>query len=241
MSMTWKNNVVQSFDSKSAAYDKDCSVQQAIAQSLAVDLPACDGLADILEIGCGTGNLTQHLFNKYKGRNLCITDASPAMVERAKVKFSGENARWAVMDGENPDQQGKYDLIVSNMVFQWFEDIETAVGRLSSLLKPNGSLFYTMPGKKSFSEWKQVLGELDLPVGILDFPMPIDIYREETLIHHYKGAVDFLRSMKNIGAGTPRKDYTSLTHMEMKQACAALDQNHGAEITWHVLYGRVDK
>lgn len=239
--MYWKNNVVWSFDQKSAAYDQNCSVQQAIAQSLAVDLPAPDEGMDILEIGCGTGNLTAHLFRQYEGCNLRITDASPAMVERAQAKFSGKDARWGVMDGEHPDGTEIYDLIVANMAFQWFEDIGVAVERLSSMLKPNGSLFYTMPGNESFSEWKQVLNGLGLPIGILDFPTSSDIYREETITHHYKGAVDFLRSMKNIGAGTARKDYTPLTHSEMKQACAALDQNHGGKTTWHVLYGRVDR
>lgn len=241
MSMGWKNNVVRSFDQKSAAYDQNCSVQQAIAQSLAADLPASDGGMNILEIGCGTGNLTAHLFRQYKGCNLRITDVSPAMVARAKAKFPDEDARWGVMDGEHPDGTETYDLIVANMAFQWFEDIGAAVERLSSMLKPNGSLFYTMPGDESFSEWKQVLTDLDLPIGILDFPTSPDIYREETIMHHYRDAVDFLRSMKNIGAGTARKDYTPLTHSEMKQACAALDQNHGGKTTWHVLYGRVDR
>ena len=165
MSMRWKNNVVRSFDKKSAAYDQNCSVQQAIAQSLAVDLPASDGGMDILEIGCGTGNLTAHLFRQYEGCNLRITDVSPAMVERAKAKFSDENARWGVMDGEHPDSTETYDLIVANMAFQWFEDIGAAVERLFSMLKPNGSLFYTMPGNESFSEWKQVLNDLNLPIG----------------------------------------------------------------------------
>lgn len=239
--MGWKNNVVRSFDSKSEAYDQNCSVQQAIARSLADDLPAPDEVTDILEIGCGTGNLSAHLFRQYGGCNLRITDVSPAMVERAKAKFSDEGARWGVMDGENPDGTETYDLIVSNMAFQWFEDIGAAVERLSSMLKPNGSLFYTMPGNKSFCEWKQVLTDLNLSVGILDFPTSSDIYREENIMHDYKGAVDFLRSMKNIGAGTARKDYTPLTHSEMKQACAVLDRNHGGKTTWHVLYGRIDK
>ncbi|PCJ01060.1 MAG: biotin biosynthesis protein [Alphaproteobacteria bacterium] len=239
--MGWKNNVVRSFDRKSAAYDQNCSVQQSIALRLAADLPVSDEVTDILEIGCGTGNLTQHLFRQYEGCNLRITDVSPAMVERAKAKFSGKEACWSVMDGENSDNTDTYDLIVSNMAFQWFEDIGAAVERLSSMLKPNGSLFYTMPGNKSFCEWKQVLTDLNLSIGILDFPTSSDIYREENIMHDYKGAVDFLRSMKNIGAGTARKDYTPLTHSEMKQACAALDRNHGGKTTWHVLYGRIDK
>ncbi|PCJ98124.1 MAG: hypothetical protein COA45_08195 [Zetaproteobacteria bacterium] len=239
MSLSWKDNVVRSFAQKSSVYDQNCIIQQDIAQSLADDLPV-SGVESILEIGCGTGNLTQHLFHKYAGKRLCITDVSAEMVSRAKDKCLDEEARWVVMDGECPNVQGKYDLIVANMVFQWFEDIGAAVDRLSGMLNSGGSIFYSMPGPDSFREWKETLDRLGLPLGVLEFHKSSDIYRDEIIMHQYKDAVDFLRSMKTIGAGTARKDYTPLTHTEMKQACGALDQSHGGNMTWHVLYGRID-
>ncbi|MGH1377770.1 MAG: methyltransferase [Alphaproteobacteria bacterium] len=238
--MTWKNNVMQSFDTKSAYYDKNCNIQKIIAQSLAADFPDADGCLDILEIGCGTGNLTAHLLDKYKGSNFRITDVSASMIDQAKGKFSDENICWSVMDGENPDKSSTYDLIVSSMSFQWFEDINKTVESLCSMLNPKGVLLYSMPGNNSFLEWKQVLKGLELPLGIIDFPRSSNIYRDEVIMHQYDDALDFLRSMKNIGAGTAKKNYVPLNHAELKRACGALDQNHGAEITWHVLYGRVD-
>ncbi len=240
MGLSWKDNVIRNFDSKSVAYDQNCEVQKSIAQSLAADLPA-DNISDILEIGCGTGNLTKYLLCLYKDKNFCITDISPAMVENAKEKFPNKNIKWAVFDGENPDTSQKYDLIVANMAFQWFENMDKALENLTNLLKPNGSLFYSVPSEQSFKEWKATLKSLDMPSGILEFPTPPSIYRQEEMLVNYANAFDFLHSIKDIGAGAARKNYTPLTPKQIKQACNKFDKDYNGDITWHISYGRIDK
>ena len=240
MNLNWKDNVVQNFESKSTAYDLNCAIQKYIADQLAKDLPDAP-ITDILEIGCGTGNLTAHLLDKHPDASLCVTDISPAMVKQAKQNFPNKNIEWKVLDGENPTLDKHYDLIVSNMAFQWFEDIEGSLEKLSQYLKPSGSILYSMPGENSFKEWKETLCALNLPSGILDFPTLDTIYKQEEISQHYENAVTFLKSMKNIGAGHARKNYTPLAPKQLKQACAKFDQSHCGHITWHVLYGRVKK
>ncbi len=239
--MNWKNNVIRNFDKNSITYDQNCEVQKAIAQSLAADLPDNKNISDILEIGCGTGNLTQYLLCLYKNKNLCITDISPAMIDMAKEKLPDKNIKWAVFDGENPDISQKYDLIVSNMAFQWFEDMDSTIINLSKSLNDGGSLFYSVPSKESFKEWKTTLESLNLPSGILDFTAPPSIYRQEEMQVNYINAFDFLHSIKDIGAGAPRKNYTPLSPKQIKQACTKFDKDYGGNITWHILYGRIDR
>ena len=238
MSLSWKDNVVQNFDQKSTRYDLNCDIQKTIAQRLSNSLPD-KNITDILEIGCGTGNMTKHLLAKYPNQNFCISDISPSMIKSAKAKFPQGNINWNVTDGENIKTSERYDLIVASMVFQWFEDIEVTLQTLSSLLKPNGTIFYSIPGPESFKEWKNTLKNLDLPIGILDFKIPATIYRQEEVTLQYNGSKDFLRSIKGIGAGLPRKNYTPLSPEQIKTACRSFDQNHGGTITWHVLYGKI--
>ncbi len=236
--MSWKSNVISSFDSNSDSYDKNCDLQKDISRRLAADLPKT-GISDILEIGCGTGNLTAELLKLYPSQNLCITDIAPAMLNRAKAKFPNTNVNWQIFDGESIQGVQKYDLIVANMVFQWFEDIDATLERLQGMLKPNGSIFYTMPAAQSFKEWKSVLNELDLPVGIIEFAAQSNSYRSEDISYKYSNAMDFLRSIKGIGAGQPRKNYTPLSVSQMRQACALFDEKYAGKITWQIMFGHV--
>ncbi len=238
MSLKWKKNVISNFDKKSASYDKNCFIQKRIAKNLANDLPK-SGVYDVLEIGCGTGNLTEHLLERYKGQNFLITDISSAMVSRAQKKFPHDNIKWQVMDGENPNISQKYDLIVANMVFQWFEDINTTLEMLKKKLKPNGSIFYTTPGHESFIEWKESLKKLNLPIGIIEFSMPEGIYIQERINHKYENALDFLKSIKDVGAGLAKKNYAAMSPADIKKACDLLDKNYNGNITWHILYGKI--
>ncbi len=240
MTANWKDRVIHNFDSKSSIYDQNCEIQKSIAHNLAADLPD-KNISDILEIGCGTGNLTKYLLCLYKDKNFCITDISPAMLKNAKEKFPNKNIEWKIIDGENPDISQKYDLIVANMTFQWFEDMHSAIARLSKALRAGGSLFYSIPGSNSFKEWKTTLKFLGLPSGVLDFPTPPNIYRQEEMLVNYTNAFDFLHSIKNIGAGVARKSYIPLTPQQIKQACNKFDKEYKGNITWHILYGRIDR
>ena len=250
--MSWKQNVATNFDNKAEFYERESQIQKVVAESLIADLPsgdAADRIEDILEVGCGTGYLTRLLFEKYKNKNICISDISPSMTVQAQMngediaKANGHTTRWAVFDAENPPEamQGSYDLIVANMVFQWLEDAQSGIERLSKLLKPGGRIMYSTLGPESFEEWKTVLISLELPIGILDFDMPRDVYKEEFLIKSYETAHDFLHSIKDIGAGQAKKGYKPLTMREIRDACEAFNKKYDTSITWHILYGEVQR
>ncbi len=238
MNYRWKDKVTQNFGVRARAYDHHAPVQARIAQNLIDDLPDCE-CPDILEIGCGTGVLTRLLVEKYPNAKFHITDISKDMIDCARDKVNGTaDIEWDVMDGEAPLLDRKYDLIVANMAVQWFEDIEGGINALRALLKPNGQIFYTLPSSENFKEWRLVLSELDLPVGLLPIPSSLEIYKEEEIKEDYGTTLGFLRSMKNIGAQTSYEDYRPLTPSELLKACHTADQRYQGVMTWHILYGR---
>jgi len=250
--MSWKQNVATNFDSNSQFYDRESQIQKVVAETLIADLPEgreAEKIENILEIGCGTGYLTKLLFEKYENKNICISDISPSMTVRAQMsgqdiaKAQGHTTRWAVFDAEKPPtaMTGKYDLIVANMVFQWLEDAEKGIERLTNLLKPGGRIIYSTLGPDSFEEWKTVLRKLELPIGILDFDMPRDVYKEEFLIKSYEDAYSFLHSIKDIGAGQARKGYKQLTMVQLRDACDEFNKKYDTSVTWHILYGNVKR
>jgi len=250
--MSWKQNVATNFDNQAEFYEGESQIQKAVAETLIADLPEgrdAEKIENILEIGCGTGYLTKLLFDKYENKNICISDISPSMIVRAQMsgqeaaEARGHKTRWAVFDAEKPPSSmiGKYDLIVANMVFQWLEDAQKGIKHLSTLLKPGGRIIYSTLGPESFEEWKSVLRKLEMPIGILDFDIPRDVYKEEFLIKSYDDAYAFLHSIKDIGAGQSKKGYQPLSMVQLRDACNEFNKKYDTSITWHILYGNVKR
>lgn len=240
MGLSWKHRVIQNFDSHALTYEKYGEVQNVVATRLAADLPYFKS-ANILEIGCGTGFLTKHLAKIYPNENLHITDASPRMVQKAKTNIENDRIHWSILDAEKEQTGEKYDIIISNMVCQWFEDFQRGMKNVVEMLNYSGVFYFSLPGPESFKEWRNTLKTLGLPNSMLDFHVPKGLYKEEMIIRPCQDSLDFLRSLKNLGAASARKNYQPLTIPQMKAACAAFDAQNFKQITWHILYSRITK
>lgn len=236
MVSSWKREVIKNFDDNAGAYDLHCGVQEAVAGNLSCYLPELD-IPDVLEIGAGTGALTRHLLEKYKRGHFEITDMSPRMITLTQCRLKQENTFFSVQDGENIALLQCFDLIVANMVFQWFEDIESGIFQLRKYLKPGGALYFTIPGPVCFQEWKTVLKKLLLPSGMHTFKNPSGIFREEYRTVKYQNALSFLETLKKTGVGTPKRGYRPLGNSQLIRACRLSDEMFEGRMTWHILYG----
>lgn len=152
----WKDSILRRFDAAAASYDGHAGTQLRVAEALALrvlssPLPPAP---EVLEIGCGTGFLTAALAPALPGCRWLATDLAPAMAAAcARRALPGVEAR--VMDGEAPDLPGRrFDLIVSSLAVQWFEDLPGGLARLHGLLRPGGVLAVTTLGAATFSEWR---------------------------------------------------------------------------------------
>ena len=233
----WKKQIEKGFDAAAASYDAYSAVQFKAAANLSALCPALDK-ADILEIGCGTGALTKNLLGQYPHARFHITDISPAMLAQAQDSVDDHAGiiKWSTMDGEQPCLDQKYDLIVSNMAFQWLEDRQAALHRLSQSLKSGGRILYSLPGPESFKEWLETLSALNLPSGILEFDRPNHIIKETLESIKYDSALHFLKSMKHIGAHRPKKGYRPLSVSNLKTACCHFDKHFHGTVSWHIIY-----
>ncbi|MGH1403970.1 MAG: methyltransferase [Alphaproteobacteria bacterium] len=237
----WKQKVVGRFDMQASQYGQNNDIQDEIAQTLATHLPPIPN-ANILEIGCGTGALTRHLLNQYPDAQFHITDISQRMVNAARQSISTEHQiEWGIMDGELPTSDRQYDLIVSSMAFQWFENHEAALTQLTKMLKPSGHLFFSVPSAKSFKEWRETLSSLSLPHGFPTTPEWPQIFKEEEITIDYGNTLNFLKTLRKTGANIPHNHYRMLQYSELKHACKVNDRKHGGKTTWHILYGHITR
>lgn len=97
----------------------------------------------ILDVGCGTGDLANELYEK--GINVEGVDQSPTMIEQAKEKYP--HIPFHIADITNLSFEDNFDAIFSNAVLHWVKTPETALQNMYKSLRPSGRLVAEFGGK----------------------------------------------------------------------------------------------
>lgn len=219
--------------SAAADYDRHARVQRLVARRLAVQIAELPlpPRPRILEIGCGTGFLTEALIEHGLGGEWLITDISPEMVERCRLRVGeGDDRRFGVLDGEYGMPEGQFDLVCSSLAMQWFDDHASAFIRMSEWLTPGGHCIVTTLGAGSFAEWREAHASEGLEPGTPAFlpaeslgPQRIDRYVES-----HDTALDFIRALKAIGAHTASRQHRPLLPSALRRVMRNFEAGGGA-------------
>ncbi|MDR6424658.1 trans-aconitate 2-methyltransferase [Variovorax paradoxus] len=116
------------------------------AQELLARVPLPEA-ARVVDLGCGPGNSTELLANRFPQAQVVGTDNSEAMLASARERLPqarfelSDIATWAPQD-EAPD------LIYANAALQWVPDHEQLIPRLFAALAPGGVLAIQMPDNR---------------------------------------------------------------------------------------------
>ena len=100
-----------------------------------------DGLK-VVDLGCGTGELTRRLADNLPGSEVVGIDSSPEMLERARPQ-ARDRLRFELASIEKVE--GAWDLVFSHAALQWVDDHRSLIPRLLSLVLPNGQLVVQLP------------------------------------------------------------------------------------------------
>ena len=250
-----KLKIAQSFGQAALTYHAQASLQQDCAAKLLALLELWEvppGM--VLEVGCGTGFLTQGLCDRFPHHPLQVTDLSADMLHFCQTHLQIAPDRAPVsfqqMDGEMLEQNERYGLIVANFVIQWFEQpVESLLGWLERL-KPNGVLCLAFPTCDSFPEWRQVCETLQIPFTANLLPNPQNLiqalskssqdmyFQEEIFCTTHQNSSNFFKGLKSIGAGVNTSDQ-KLSLTEMKKLILSWDdveKNHVLQVHHHVAF-----
>lgn len=204
------------FDKAAARYDEFAVLQQEVCTRL---LERLDYIRIkpkmVLDAGCGTGQASVSLVNRFSSCRLVAMDFSHAMLGQAATKrrwrrkfdlVCGDVERLALADES-------VDLVVSNLTFQWCSDLATVFGEFRRVLKPGGLLLFSSFGPGTLQElrasWTQVdgfshvnrfldlhtVGDELLHSGFSDPVMDMEMF---TLT--YADVFRLMRDLKGIGA-----------------------------------------
>ncbi|HEY9697309.1 MAG TPA: methyltransferase domain-containing protein [Trichocoleus sp.] len=248
----YKQTIANRFGRASSAYHAFATVQKQSAKRLvslaqSADLPI-EG--NILEIGCGTGFITQELVQHFPDRSIEVTDLSLKMLQFCcnHLEILPERKPFVSfyqLDGEALNHAAqKYALIIGGFVLQWFKYPEASILKLVKQLQPGGQILLSFPTCHSFSEWRNICQFLHLPFTANPLPDPealkqkligqkLQVIADEISFYTtHDNATEFFRELKAIGAGysTGAKQ---LSVQQMKQLVQTWNQQSTGKIQVH--------
>jgi trans-aconitate 2-methyltransferase len=115
------------------------------------DLVAQVGATDpkfVADLGCGPGNLTAALAQRWPGAAVVGVDSSPEMIAAAQATAAGSAPNLSFEPGDVWDWRPEHplDVLVCNAVLQWVPGHDELLLRWADLLAPDGWLAFQLPG-----------------------------------------------------------------------------------------------
>jgi malonyl-CoA O-methyltransferase len=246
-----KKIIKNNFGRYAHLYDKYSSIQEKIAAELSEKVTS-NGLRNILELGCGTGNFTRLLRNKFKQARLKALDLSPEMVAVCRKKLPESGLEFIIADAEELDLRESFDLVASNATFQWFSDLEGTLTKFAVCLRRGGEIIFSTFGPKTFYELDWVLRSLFKGAAVAATFFTPREELEELLrkkfqnsrvfekIHResFSSLRDLLRKIKYSGIrgnGLGKKRFFNRRNLDKMQELY-LDKFKGISVTYQVFY-----
>ena len=137
-------------------YDRSSEPQQAWASEVLARLAGIAQDATVLDVGCGTGRVTEALLTLVPRGRVLALDASSDMVVLARRRL-GDRAQVWRQDALDLELDEPVDAILSTATLHWVTDHERLWGRLAGALRPGGMLEIQCGGEGNINGVREVI------------------------------------------------------------------------------------
>ena len=207
-----EEKIRNAFSKAAGHYDQKTHLHKDIGLKLLCGIEKCGHIKNILDVGMGTGWLTGELSLWFYDALVVGLDFSEGMIEQARQY---KDFRTIQADARKfPFKNNSFDLVISNLAYQWLEDLDKAFGSVRGILKKDGVFHCSIFGVKTLSELTRSLAEAKK--GKIDFKaLPSERKIKEALLRNnfkdvevksdilrmdFSDLLDLLRWLKDIGA-----------------------------------------
>ena len=213
-----KRQVAENFNAAAQAYDSIAVLQHTVAHRVLERLDLIKiSPATILDIGSGTGRAAKLLARRYKGARIFQTDLAYSMLRHAKLNDRRFFTRqlFVCADAEAmPYQSGVFDMVYSNLMLQWCNDVDVVFREIQRSTKEEGLFIFSSFGPDTLKELKQSFSGVDQDVHVNDFLDMHDlgdallqagfenpVMETEYFTLTYDDAISVFRELNKLGAG----------------------------------------
>ena len=115
---------------------------------------------NILDLGCGTGNLAINMAKNNPSCNFIGIDVDTNMIKQANLnlkKANLQNISFKVVNFLKYEPTIKFHLIFSNSAIHWIDDKPAVFVKIKNILTPNGRAGIQMPSTKNLYEISPLL------------------------------------------------------------------------------------
>lgn len=137
-------------------YDVSSQPQQAWAAQVLARLEGIAADATVIDVGCGTGRVTEALLALVPRGRVLAVDASEAMVSLAQARLGDSVEVWC-QDVLDLDLEEPVDAIVSTATLHWVPDHDRLWPRLARALRPGGVLEIQCGGQGNIERARKVI------------------------------------------------------------------------------------
>ena len=239
-----KAKVKQSFAAASNTYDTSAELQRQVGKDLlkAFSVNLSGDLC--LDLGCGTGFLTNELLSWDTDDNaptLVALDIAWPMLQAARVKLQKRrNLHYVCADAEQlPILDASIDQVCSNLALQWSRNPEVLFADIKRIMKSDGKLVFSTFGPQTLNELGSAWAEVD------DYCHVNEFYSEQQLKQHlreagfrdiqtitkayrpcYDSILDLMRELKLLGAHnvTAGRNKTMTTKTQLQTMMSAYEK-----------------
>jgi malonyl-CoA O-methyltransferase len=244
-----KRKIQEKFSAASHTYNDVAHVQKESALILVKNLHEfITGFnpKTILDLGTGTGYLTEALLQHYPSSFYSLNDIAPGMISFVQNKFKHHSKfSFYESDMENGNFE-PHNLIVSNLSMQWVESLEKTIQKFYS--KSDVFSFSSLLDG-TFREWNNILKNFGLPSALKQYPTENNLtnflYRLGTKNHHFyvkefqvnfNNIRSFFNYLKKLGASASD---TKIPFQEMVRIIK--NHNLGFSITYKIFFAVVKR
>jgi trans-aconitate 2-methyltransferase len=137
-------------------YDVSSAPQQAWAKDVLSRLDGIAPDATILDVGCGTGRVTESLLELVPAGRVLAIDADVEMVEVARARLGDRADVWC-QDVLELELAEPVDVVVSTAALHWVTDHARLWQRLAAALRPTGILEAQCGGAGNIARVRKVI------------------------------------------------------------------------------------
>lgn len=151
-----------------ASYDRVSDPQARWGVAVLERLPL-DGGETVLDAGCGSGRVTEHLAERLPRGHVIALDASPAMLVEAARRLAPFAPRVTFVEADLREPlpaMPPVHAILSTAVFHWIPDHDAVFRNLAAVLRPGGRLVAQCGGAGNVRRFSDVVARVTGDIGI---------------------------------------------------------------------------